>query len=102
VLKRAFEDIPFTLIDRKRRFPVIPRILVCLGNYPRRSIRDSLYVEAIRNETANEVYIDAGLQTYQVENLALKDKDVERVHDFLNKSIVIPPMYVKDVDIGRA
>jgi hypothetical protein len=59
-------------------------------------------VEAIRNETANEIYIDAGLQTYQVENLALKDEDVERAHDFLNRSIVIPPMYVKDVDIGRA
>jgi hypothetical protein len=80
---------------------VIFRVLVRFDNYPRRSIRDSLRGESTRKVNL-KVYIDAGQQTYQVKNLALKDEDMERVHDFLNRSIVIPPVHVEDVDIGRA
>ena len=30
------------------------------------------------------------------------DENVERVHNFFHRSIVVPPMYVEKVDIGRA
>jgi hypothetical protein len=42
---------------------------------------------------------DKSLRDTEVKNLALKDKGVKGVHNFLDGSSVIPPVEVEDVDV---
>ena len=39
---------------------------------------------------------------YEVENLALLNENVERVHHLFDRGSVVPPVYVEKVDIRRA
>jgi hypothetical protein len=44
--------------------------------------------------------VDRGA-AYQIENFALHDKVMKRVHDLLNRGGPIPPVHIQDVDVRR-
>lgn len=43
--------------------------------------------------------LELTISAYQVENFARNDYVVERVHDFLDGRVVVPPMEVQNVDV---
>ena len=73
------QNIPLSLIDGERRLPAHAGVIVRLGHDPRRRIGDT-----------------------EVQHETLRDEIMEAVHDFLDGAVVVPEVYVEDVDVARA
>lgn len=75
-LKCPIKHIPMPLINRKRRLPMIIRILIRLRNHPRRRVRNT-----------------------QMQNLPRNNQVMQAIHDLLDRGGPVPPMDVEDVNI---
>lgn len=42
------------------------------------------------------------MPTYEVQDLSLRDKVVQTVHDLLNRGLVVPPVHVQKVNVVRS
>jgi hypothetical protein len=70
----SLHDVPSTLVNAELRFSVIASIDIGCGNNPGWCVRDT-----------------------KIEDFALLDQDVKRVHHLLDAGRPVPPMQVKQI-----
>jgi hypothetical protein len=75
---------------------VVLGILICLGNDPSGSIRNTL---GAANDKTWEKRGQRREKAYEVKNLSLEDECVKGRYDLLDGGAIIPPVHVEDVDI---